>query len=33
MEKYARFGYKVLRTDELGTYTLILRETGKTPQN
>ena len=33
MEKYARFGYKVLRTDELGTYTLILREAGKTPQN
>ena len=33
MLKYTHFGYKVLRTDELGTYTLILREAGKTPQN
>lgn len=31
MEKYERFGYKVLRTDELGTYTLILREAGRAP--
>lgn len=31
MEKYERLGYKVLRTDELGTYTLILREAGRAP--
>ena len=31
MEKYERLGYDVYRTDELGTFTLILRDSGRAP--